>query len=273
MTENNIKASKHAIKASEQKVENRRSRRAVVSLFPDQDPGSKAGVADAKMDKMNAHVIQTPGKDQTIVDVQSGKMDGKVNLPKEVPAPVKEMTDDTKVNTNGNGTGNNQPQNVGDDLFGGVGQSLSGKGGPPGAEVSRIHPDRGVSSANMIRSPTVTTSSSSKLPKPPLLLLLPSPLLPPPPNRASALNRPLPLLLLQPLEHLPAPAPAPLLPSLLPRLNQSLRDHPLPPLPSLLPHPPNLPLRQRLLLPKLLLLLSLSLSYVLSSLSRLKLIK
>lgn len=84
-TEKGIKSDKHAVKAVVKNVENRRSRstkRAIVSLFPDQDPGSKAGVADAHMKDADAHVIQTPGKDKTIVDVKAGDMDAKVNLPR-----------------------------------------------------------------------------------------------------------------------------------------------------------------------------------------------
>jgi hypothetical protein len=138
MMENDIKSSKHAIKAEKHKVENRRSRRNVVTLFPEQDPGPKAGVADAKMGGMKAHVIQTPGKDQTIVDVNMGKENAKVNLPKESPGPVKGTTGNG--NGNGTGQGNTRPQTEDESLFGGLGQNLSGKNGPlnggPGIEAS-----------------------------------------------------------------------------------------------------------------------------------------
>jgi hypothetical protein len=150
-SEKEIKSDKHAVKAAAKNVENRRSRstkRAIVSLFPDQDPGSKAGVADAQMKDADAHVIQTPGKDKTIVDVKAGDMDAKVNLPKDTPAPVK---DASKPVTNGSATKSDaKPQNEGDQLFKGNGISLSGKkgpldgvvndgkGGPQGLEVCSI---------------------------------------------------------------------------------------------------------------------------------------
>jgi TolA-binding protein len=145
---NEYKSSKNAmesetnrVKEAVKKIENRRSRstkRAVVSLFPEQDPGPKAGMVDAFMKDADAHVIQTPGQDKTIVDVKTDDMDAKVNLPKDAPAPVTDAT----------GQPAGQPQNEDEELFRGKGVSLNskmgpvdgvvddGNGGPQGVEVS-----------------------------------------------------------------------------------------------------------------------------------------
>ena len=128
-SEKDVKSDKQAVKAAGKKFENRRSRsnkRAIVSLFPDQDPGSKAGVVDASNKDANAHLIQTPGKDRTIVDVKAGDIDAKVNLPKDTPAPVKDasMTHPSTHNPQG------QVKHEEDDLFKGVGVSLGSKKGP-----------------------------------------------------------------------------------------------------------------------------------------------
>lgn len=98
-------------------------------------------MVDASNKQAETHVIQTPGKDKTIVDVKAGDMDAKVNLPKDSPAFVKDASKPV-----GSGTkSNSRPQNEGDQLFRGNGVSLNskpldgvtnnGKGGPQGIEV------------------------------------------------------------------------------------------------------------------------------------------
>ena len=143
-SKNAMKSETNRVKEAVNRIENRRSRstkRANVALFPEQDPGPKAGMVDASMKNADAHVIQTPGKDRTIVDANAGGMDAKVNLPKDTPAPVKEAT---KPQSQG------QADKETETLFGGNGASLSskkgpmdgvvndGKGGPQGVEVSLL---------------------------------------------------------------------------------------------------------------------------------------
>jgi len=148
-SEKDVKSDKQTVQAAGKKFENRRSRstkRAIVSLFPDQDPGSKAGMVDASNKQAETHIIQTPGKDKTIVDAKAGDMDVKVNLPKDSPAFVKDASKPV-----GSGTkSKSRPQNEGDQLFRGNGVSLNskpldgivnnGKGGPQGIEVCHLSP-------------------------------------------------------------------------------------------------------------------------------------
>jgi hypothetical protein len=98
-------------------------------------------MVDASNKHAESHIIQTPGKDKTIVGVKAGDMDAKVNLPTDSPAFVKDASKPV-----GSGTkSNSQPQNEGDQLFKGNGVSLNsrpldgivndGNGGPQGLEV------------------------------------------------------------------------------------------------------------------------------------------
>jgi len=103
-------------------------------------------MVDASNRNAESHIIQTPGKDKTIVDAKAADMDAKVNLPKDSPAFVKDASKPV-----GSGTkSNSQPQNEGDQLFRGNGVSLNsrpldgivndGNGGPQGLEVCHFYP-------------------------------------------------------------------------------------------------------------------------------------
>lgn len=89
----------------------RRSRRDLVTMFPSKSPGPDAGLADASSKNTSAHLVQTPGQDKTIIDVDAGKADMKLNMP-----------------TSGPGVGEEKIQNQGQNIGGGLANGQNGLG-------------------------------------------------------------------------------------------------------------------------------------------------
>lgn len=114
------------------------SKRHVVDSLPSKAPASDAGLVDVHAIAGDAHVVQTPGKDKTIVDVNPGPVDVKVNLPTE--GPVKDGIHDAPKEADDafKGAGKNPAGKKGGPLDGMVND---GKGGPQGLEVSQIQGD------------------------------------------------------------------------------------------------------------------------------------
>lgn len=107
-----------------------------IEMFPSKEPSQKAGLVDVgTTHNGEAHVLQTPGKDKTIVDVNAGSMDVKVNMPKEDPVR-QEVKGDTKQSDQvfKNGGSNLVGIKAGGPLNGVIND---GKGGPQGLEVSQ----------------------------------------------------------------------------------------------------------------------------------------
>lgn len=109
---------------------------AVIEMFPSKAPSQKAGLVDAGTPHNGeAHVLQTPGDDRTIVHVNAGAADAKVNFPKEDPVRDEangQMNDGENVFNNG-GSNLAGVRPSGRPLDGVIND---GQGGPQGLEVS-----------------------------------------------------------------------------------------------------------------------------------------
>lgn len=109
---------------------------AIIQVLPSKAPSQKAGVVDAGIpNNGEAHVLQTPGDDKTIVHVNAGAVDAKVNLPKGDPARDQangQMNDGGNVFNNG-GSNLAAVRPSGRPLSG---IANDGQGGPQGLEVS-----------------------------------------------------------------------------------------------------------------------------------------